>query len=58
MAPAGAPASGSSPRRSSSFGIGMALPETETLPYAPQGKACYWGGWGGSLVTLVVVAPV
>ncbi len=32
------------------FGIGMALPETETLPYAPQGKACYWGGWGGSVI--------
>ena len=27
-----------------------ALPETETLPYVPQGRACYWGGWGGSLV--------
>jgi CubicO group peptidase (beta-lactamase class C family) len=32
------------------FGIGYALPETETVPYAPQGRACYWGGWGGSLV--------
>ncbi|WP_445150363.1 serine hydrolase domain-containing protein [Baekduia sp. Peel2402] len=32
------------------FGIGFALPETETVPYAPQGKACYWGGWGGSLI--------
>lgn len=32
------------------FGIGYALPETRTLPYVPQGRACYWGGWGGSLV--------
>jgi CubicO group peptidase (beta-lactamase class C family) len=32
------------------FGIGFALPEAETVPYAPQGKACYWGGWGGSLI--------
>ncbi|WP_346056808.1 serine hydrolase domain-containing protein [Amycolatopsis dongchuanensis] len=32
------------------FGIGYALPETETVPYVPQGRACYWGGWGGSLV--------
>ena len=32
------------------FGIGMALPETQTLPYVPQGKACYWGGWGGSVI--------
>jgi CubicO group peptidase (beta-lactamase class C family) len=32
------------------FGIGYALPETATVPYVPQGRACYWGGWGGSLV--------
>ncbi len=32
------------------FGIGYALPETETVPYAPQGRACYWGGWGGSVI--------
>jgi CubicO group peptidase (beta-lactamase class C family) len=32
------------------FGIGYALPETETVPYAPQGRCCYWGGWGGSLI--------
>jgi len=32
------------------FGIGYALPETETVPYAPQGRCCYWGGWGGSVI--------
>ncbi|MFZ1995460.1 MAG: serine hydrolase domain-containing protein [Solirubrobacteraceae bacterium] len=32
------------------FGIGFALPETETVPYVPQGRCCYWGGWGGSEV--------
>jgi CubicO group peptidase (beta-lactamase class C family) len=32
------------------FGIGYALPETQTVPYVPQGRACYWGGWGGSVV--------
>ena len=32
------------------FGIGYALPETQTLPYVAQGKSCYWGGWGGSLI--------
>jgi CubicO group peptidase (beta-lactamase class C family) len=32
------------------WGIGFALPETETVPYVPQGRACYWGGWGGSLI--------
>ncbi|WP_248959790.1 serine hydrolase domain-containing protein [Sphaerisporangium perillae] len=34
------------------FGIGYALPETETVPYVPQGRACYWGGWGGSLILM------
>ena len=32
------------------FGIGFALPETVTVPYIPQGRACYWGGWGGSVI--------
>jgi hypothetical protein len=32
------------------FGIGYALPETDTVPYVPQGRCCYWGGWGGSIV--------
>ncbi len=32
------------------FGIGYALPETETVPYVPQGRCCYWGGWGGSII--------
>jgi CubicO group peptidase (beta-lactamase class C family) len=31
------------------FGIGFALPETQTLPYV-EGKTCYWGGWGGSVI--------
>ncbi len=34
------------------FGIGYALPETETVPYIPQGRACYWGGWGGSVILM------
>ena len=34
------------------FGIGYALPEPVTVPYAPQGRACYWGGWGGSLILM------
>lgn len=32
------------------FGIGYALPETETVPYVSQGRSCYWGGWGGSVI--------
>ncbi len=34
------------------FGIGLALPETVTVPYVPQGRSCYWGGWGGSLILM------
>ena len=31
------------------FGIGYGLPN-ESVPYLPDGRICYWGGWGGSLV--------
>ncbi|AQW54656.1 serine hydrolase [Streptomyces violaceusniger] len=34
------------------WGIGFALPESESAPYVPQGRACYWGGWGGSLIVM------
>ncbi|MFN8517568.1 MAG: serine hydrolase domain-containing protein, partial [Chloroflexia bacterium] len=34
------------------FGIGYGLPEPETIPYLPQGRACFWGGWGGSLILM------
>lgn len=34
------------------FGIGYALPETETVPYVPQGRTCYRGGWGGSVILM------
>jgi CubicO group peptidase (beta-lactamase class C family) len=34
------------------FGIGYGLPETQTVPYVPQGRACYWGGWGGSVILM------
>jgi CubicO group peptidase (beta-lactamase class C family) len=32
------------------FGIGYGLPVPETAPYIPEGRICFWGGWGGSLV--------
>ncbi|MSR14043.1 MAG: class A beta-lactamase-related serine hydrolase [Gammaproteobacteria bacterium] len=32
------------------FGIGYALPDPQTVPYLPNGRVCYWGGWGGSFV--------
>jgi CubicO group peptidase (beta-lactamase class C family) len=36
------------------FGIGFALPEPETLPYIPEGRICFWGGWGGSMIVIDV----
>ncbi|TSD63543.1 serine hydrolase domain-containing protein [Aeromicrobium piscarium] len=34
------------------FGIGFALPEPDTLPYIPDERTCFWGGWGGSLTVM------
>lgn len=31
------------------FGIGYALP-SEASPHLPDGRICYWGGWGGSAI--------
>jgi len=36
------------------FGIGYGLPELETLPYIPDEKICFWGGWGGSMIIMDV----
>lgn len=32
------------------FGMGYALPQPDTFPYIPDGRVCFWGGWGGSMV--------
>lgn len=32
------------------WGIGFALPLLETIPWIPEGRICYWGGWGGSMI--------
>ncbi|MDH6196395.1 CubicO group peptidase (beta-lactamase class C family) [Mycobacterium frederiksbergense] len=34
------------------FGLGFGLPQRETLPFIPDGKICFWGGWGGSWETM------
>ena len=34
------------------FGIGYGLPEPQTMPYVPEGKVCFWGGWGGSVILM------
>ncbi|MCW2588212.1 MAG: penicillin-binding protein beta-lactamase class [Mycobacterium sp.] len=30
------------------WGLGFGLPTPESIPYIPEGKICFWGGWGGS----------
>lgn len=32
------------------FGIGYALPEPATAPAVPEGRVCWWTGYGGSVV--------
>ncbi|AMY18071.1 serine hydrolase domain-containing protein [Rhodococcoides kroppenstedtii] len=34
------------------FGMGFALPHPETVPYIPDGRICFWGGWGGSMIVM------
>ena len=34
------------------FGIGFGLSSPETIKAVPDGRACWWGGWGGSLVVM------
>jgi CubicO group peptidase (beta-lactamase class C family) len=34
------------------FGIGYALPLAETAPYIPDGRTCFWFGYGGSTVVI------
>ena len=34
------------------FGIGYGLPKPETIPYIPEGRVCFWGGWGGSVIIM------
>jgi CubicO group peptidase (beta-lactamase class C family) len=33
------------------FGLGYGLPG-ESIPFVPDGKICFWGGWGGSWETM------
>jgi CubicO group peptidase (beta-lactamase class C family) len=36
------------------FGIGYGLPQLDILPWIPDEKICYWGGWGGSTIVMDV----
>jgi CubicO group peptidase (beta-lactamase class C family) len=34
------------------FGIGYALTPTPSVPYLPEGRVAFWGGWGGSMAVM------
>jgi CubicO group peptidase (beta-lactamase class C family) len=34
------------------FGIGFGLPKPDLLPWIPDEKICFWGGWGGSMIIM------
>ena len=34
------------------MGIGYGLPQRGTFPEIPDGKICFWGGWGGSIILM------
>jgi CubicO group peptidase (beta-lactamase class C family) len=34
------------------FGIGYGLHRPDLLPFIPDGRICFWGGWGGSLIVM------
>jgi hypothetical protein len=34
------------------FGIGYGLPQPQTVPYIPDGRVCFWGGRGGSVIIM------
>jgi CubicO group peptidase (beta-lactamase class C family) len=34
------------------FGIGFGLPCPQSVPAIPDGKICFWGGWGGSMAVM------
>jgi CubicO group peptidase (beta-lactamase class C family) len=36
------------------WGIGFALPQQDLLPYIPDDRICFWGGWGGSMIVMDV----
>lgn len=36
------------------LGIGYGLPQLDILPWIPDEKICFWGGWGGSMIVMDV----
>jgi CubicO group peptidase (beta-lactamase class C family) len=36
------------------LGIGYGLPQPDILPWIPDERICFWGGWGGSMIVMDV----
>jgi CubicO group peptidase (beta-lactamase class C family) len=36
------------------LGIGYGLPQRDSMPWIPDDKICFWGGWGGSVIIMDV----
>jgi CubicO group peptidase (beta-lactamase class C family) len=34
------------------WGFGYGLPRPDLLPWLPDEKICFWGGWGGSTIVM------
>ena len=34
------------------WGIGYGLPRPDVLPWIPDERICFWGGWGGSMIIM------
>jgi CubicO group peptidase (beta-lactamase class C family) len=34
------------------WGVGYGLPRPDLLPWLPDEKICFWGGWGGSMLVM------
>jgi CubicO group peptidase (beta-lactamase class C family) len=33
-------------------GIGYGLPRPDVVPWIPDERICFWGGWGGSVIAM------
>lgn len=34
------------------FGLGVGLPVPQTVPWVPEGRVCFWCGWGGATIVM------
>jgi CubicO group peptidase (beta-lactamase class C family) len=34
------------------LGIGFGISPSGAVPYLPEGRVCFWGGWGGSMIVM------